>query len=76
MEFFVGRSGNVSQRQGVRIKTGQDVQQPANEVQLQSRALPLMEMCQESGRMRGSVGSCPHHGSWPVSLPSGCVWPL
>jgi len=22
--------------------------------------------CQESGRMRGSVGSCPHHGSWPV----------
>jgi len=27
--------------------------------------------CQESGRMRGSVGSCPHHGSWPVVLPFG-----
>ena len=27
--------------------------------------------CQESGRMRGSVGSCPHHG-----CPFGCVWPL
>jgi len=26
-------------------------------------------LCQESGRMRGSVGSCPHHGSWPVVLP-------
>jgi len=26
--------------------------------------------------MRGSVGSCPHHGSWPAVLPSGCVWPL
>jgi len=24
--------------------------------------------------MRGSVGSCPHHGSWPVVLPFGCVW--
>jgi len=32
--------------------------------------------CQESGRMRGSVGSCPHHGSWPVVLSFGCVWPL
>ena len=32
--------------------------------------------CQESGRLRGSVGSCPHHGSWPVVLPFGCVWPL
>jgi len=28
------------------------------------------------GRMRGSVGSTPHHGSWPVVLPFGCVWPL
>ena len=27
-------------------------------------------------RMRGSVGSCPHHGSSPVVLPFGCVWPL
>jgi len=26
--------------------------------------------------MRGSVGSCPHHGSWPVVFPSWCVWPL
>jgi len=26
MEFFVGRRANVSQRQGVRIKTGQDVE--------------------------------------------------
>ena len=24
--------------------------------------------CRESGRMRGSVGSCSHHGSWPVVL--------
>ena len=32
--------------------------------------------CQESGRMRGSVDSCPHHGLWPVVLPFGCVWPL
>ena len=32
-------------------------------------------LCQESDRMRGSVGSCPHHGSWPVVLPFGCVWP-
>ena len=45
MEFFVGRSGNVSQRQGVRIKTGQqeDVEEPAYEVQLQRKALPLMK---------------------------------
>jgi len=21
--------------------------------------------------MSGSVGSCPHHGSWPVVLPDG-----
>jgi len=25
--------------------------------------------CQESSRMRGSVGSFPRHGSWPVVLP-------
>ena len=31
--------------------------------------------CQESDRMRGSVGSCPHHSLWPV-LPFRCVWPL
>ena len=24
----------------------------------------------------GSVGSCRHHGSWPVILSFGCVWPL
>ena len=32
--------------------------------------------CQESGRTRGSVGSCPHHGLWPVVIPFGCVWPI
>ena len=26
MEFFVGRSGNISQRQSVQIKTGQNVE--------------------------------------------------
>jgi len=31
---------------------------------------------QETGRMRGSFGSCLHHGSWLVVLPFGCVWPL
>ena len=31
--------------------------------------------CQESGRMPGSVGSCPHHGSWPAVLSFGCVRP-
>jgi len=25
-------------------------------------------LCEESGRKRGSVGSCPHHGSWSVNL--------
>jgi len=35
-----------------------------------------MPLCQKSGRVRDSVGSCPHHGSWPVVLPFGCVWPL
>jgi len=49
MEFFVGRGGNVSQRQSVRIKTGQDVE-PANEVQLQRRALPLMEGSGQRGQ--------------------------
>ena len=24
--------------------------------------------------MRGSVGSCPHNGSWPVVLPSGEIF--
>ena len=27
--------------------------------------------CQESGRMCGLVGSCPHHSSWPAVLPFG-----
>ena len=48
MEFFP-RSGNISQRQSVRIKTGQDVE-PANEVQLQRRALPLMEGSGQRGQ--------------------------
>ena len=26
--------------------------------------------------MRGSVGSCPRHGSWPVVLPFGCEYGL
>ena len=31
---------------------------------------------QESGRMRGLVGSCPHHGSRPIVFPFGSVWPF